>query len=86
MRRVGQADVKRGLEIMDANNGEVWGKLDAGTQAYFKRVNRTHIFFDRILKNLLETARTRPIASKSLFMKIHGERISSAELHAYSII
>src|SRR5881628_2174184 len=43
-----KADVKRGLEIMDANNGEVWGKLDAGTEPYFNLVNRTTVRFDRI--------------------------------------
>ncbi len=78
-----KADVRRGLDIMDANNGEVWGKLDAGTEDYFKLVNRTNIRFDRILKNLLETARTRPIVIQSLFLKVHGEPMPAAELDAY---
>jgi wyosine [tRNA(Phe)-imidazoG37] synthetase (radical SAM superfamily) len=78
-----KADVKRGLEIMDANQGEIWGKLDAGTEAYFRRVNRTTIRFDRILKNLLETARVRPIVIQSLFLKVHGEAMPTAELDAY---
>ncbi len=78
-----KADVKRGLEIMDANNGEVWGKLDAGTEGYFHLVNRTTIRFDRILHNLLATARTRPIVIQSLFLKVHGEAMPSVELSAY---
>lgn len=78
-----KADVKRGLEIMDANNGEVWGKLDAGTEAYFKTVNRTSIHFDRILKNLGDTAKSRPIVIQSLFLKVRGEVIPPAELDAY---
>jgi len=36
-----KADVKRGLETMGAHQGEVWGKLDAGTEAYYRRVNRS---------------------------------------------
>jgi wyosine [tRNA(Phe)-imidazoG37] synthetase (radical SAM superfamily) len=78
-----KADVKRGLEIMDWNNGEVWGKLDAGTEAYFKAVNRTSIRFDRILKNLRETARLRPIVIQSLFLRVHGQRMPDAEVAAY---
>lgn len=78
-----KADVKRGLTLMDANAGEVWGKLDAGTEAYFKLVNRTSIRFDRILENLLETARQRTIVIQSLFLKVHGQTMSSAELEAY---
>jgi len=78
-----KADVKHGLEIMDANHGEVWGKLDAGTEAYFKAVNRTTVRFDRILKNLCETAKTRPIVVQSLFLKIRDELMPPNELTAY---
>ena len=78
-----KADVRCGLQIMDAHNGEVWGKLDAGTETYFKRVNRTTVGFDRILKNLAETARVRPIVIQSLFLKICGEAMPAGELRAY---
>ena len=50
------ASVRRGLEIMDANQGEVWAKLDAGTEAYYRTVNRTHVRLDRILHNLTRAA------------------------------
>ena len=79
-----KADVKRGMEIMDAHNGEIWGKLDAGTEEYFKLVNRSHVKFERILKNLQEAARGRPIIIQSLFLKVHGEIMSAEELKAYS--
>ena len=76
-------DVKRGLEIMDANNGEVWAKLDAGTEEYFKLINRTKIPFTRILKNITDTARQRAIVIQSLFLKIHGRGPTPEEIHAY---
>ncbi len=78
-----KADVRRGLEIMDANQGEIWGKLDAGTPEYYRLVNRSPIFFDRILKNLLMTAQVRPIIIQTLFLRVHGEPMPSAELEAY---
>jgi wyosine [tRNA(Phe)-imidazoG37] synthetase (radical SAM superfamily) len=78
-----KADVKRGLEILDRNQGEVWGKLDAGTEDYFKRINRTTVRFQRILNNLLETAKVRPIVIQSMFLKMHEEPPAAAELHAY---
>lgn len=78
-----RADVRRGLAIMDQHNGEVWGKLDAGTEEYYRLVNRTAVPFARVLKNLTLTARERPIVIQSLFMKIHGEGPSDAELAAY---
>jgi wyosine [tRNA(Phe)-imidazoG37] synthetase (radical SAM superfamily) len=78
-----KADVKRGLEILDANQGEVWAKLDAGTETYFRRVNRTHIQFERILKNLHATARARPIVIQSLFFRLNGLVMPPDELAAY---
>jgi wyosine [tRNA(Phe)-imidazoG37] synthetase (radical SAM superfamily) len=75
-----RSDVKRGLEIMDANNGEVWAKLDAGTKEYFKLINRTKIPFARILNNIAETAKARPIVIQGLFLKIRGEGPSSEEV------
>jgi wyosine [tRNA(Phe)-imidazoG37] synthetase (radical SAM superfamily) len=78
-----KADVKRGLEIMDANGGEVWGKLDAGTESYFRLVNRTTVQFARILKNLLEVSLSRPIVIQSLFLKIHDQPMPAGELDSY---
>ena len=35
--------VQRGLAILDENNGEIWAKLEAGTEEYYKLVDRTTI-------------------------------------------
>ena len=75
--------VRRGLAIMDVNQGEVWAKLDAGTEEYFRKVNRSRIRFDRILANLSLTAQERPIVIQSLFLRLHGEPMSRGELDAY---
>ena len=78
-----KATVKRGLEIMDQHPSEIWGKLDAGTESYFRTVNRSPVRFDRILSNLLETAKIRPIIVQSLFLKVRGQTMDPAELDAY---
>jgi wyosine [tRNA(Phe)-imidazoG37] synthetase (radical SAM superfamily) len=76
-------DVKRGLEIMDANEGEVWAKLDAGTEAYFRLINRTKIPFSKILRNIKMTAKTRPVVIQSLFLKMKGAGPSPDEIAVY---
>lgn len=78
-----RADVKRGLEIMDAHDGEVWAKLDAGTEEYFKVINRTKIPYKQILKNIAACAKARPVVIQSLFMKVRGVAPSDAEIGAY---
>lgn len=75
--------LKRGLALMDEHQGEIWAKLDAGTEDYYKRVNRTSVRLDRILHNLLVTARVRPIIIQSLFLRLHGQPMPPAELAEY---
>lgn len=75
--------VVRGLEILDANNGEVWAKLEAGTEAYYKLIERTTIPFRQILDNITAAARVRPLVIQALFMRVRGEPPSRAELEAF---
>jgi wyosine [tRNA(Phe)-imidazoG37] synthetase (radical SAM superfamily) len=75
--------VERALRILDENQGEVWAKLEAGTEAYFRRVDRTTIPFRRILDNLAAAARVRPLVIQSLFMRIEGESPPAAEIDAF---
>ncbi|HEX3725112.1 MAG TPA: radical SAM protein, partial [Pirellulales bacterium] len=44
--------VERGLAILDANQGEIWAKLEAGTDEYYQLVERTPIPFRQILDNI----------------------------------
>jgi wyosine [tRNA(Phe)-imidazoG37] synthetase (radical SAM superfamily) len=75
--------VERGLAILDANQGEVWAKLEAGTEAYYKLVERTTIPFQRILDNITTAARVRPLVIQALFMRIRGQAPPPEELAAF---
>ena len=76
-------DVKRGFEIIDANDGEVWAKLDAGTEEYYRLINRSAIPFARILKNIVGCAKDRPVVIQSLFLKVKETGPSDAEIAEY---
>ena len=65
--------VRRGLEVLDANNGEIWAKLDAGTEAYYQQVERTSIPLRQILDNITAAAQVRPLVIQSLFLRIDGQ-------------
>ncbi len=75
--------VERGLEILDANQGEIWAKLEAGTEEYFRLIDRTSIPFRQILDNIASAARVRPLVIQCLFMRVAGEGPSAEELEAF---
>ena len=76
-------DVAAVLEIMDDSNGEIWAKLDAGTEAYYQKVNRPNFPLQHVIDNIVSAARVRPVVIQSLFMRINDEPPSDAELDAY---
>jgi wyosine [tRNA(Phe)-imidazoG37] synthetase (radical SAM superfamily) len=75
--------VQRGLAILDAHNGEIWAKLEAGTPEYFQLVDRTPIPFRQILDNITSAAKVRPLVIQSLFMRVAGNPPPAEELAAY---
>jgi len=75
--------VQRGLAILDQNNGEIWAKLEAGTDEYYHLIERTPIPFRQILDNITAAARVRPLVIQSLFMRVAGEPPTQAELEAF---
>jgi wyosine [tRNA(Phe)-imidazoG37] synthetase (radical SAM superfamily) len=75
--------VAKAMEFLDQHRGEIWAKLDAGTEEYYRRVERTSVPMERVLKNIAETGRVRPIVIQSMFMKVEGEAPAAEEIEAY---
>ncbi len=76
-------NVREALAVLDANNGEIWAKLDAGTEDYFRTVDRPNVTLLQVLDNILDAARVRPVVIQSLWMKVNGELPPDAEVQAY---
>ena len=75
--------VREGLAVLDANNGEIWAKLDAGTEEYFKLVDRPNVTLQQVLESILDAARVRPVVIQSLWMRIDGAAPPEVEVSAY---
>ena len=78
-----QPRVQEALRFLDEHHGELWAKLDAGTEPYYRLVERTTIPLQRVLDNLLLAGRARPIVIQTLFMHVNGQPPAGAEIDAY---
>ena len=76
----------RALPTLDANNGEIWAKLDAGTQERFEAVNRPHPArrLEDIVGGITAVARGRAVVIQTLFFRIDGRGPGQADLAAYT--
>jgi wyosine [tRNA(Phe)-imidazoG37] synthetase (radical SAM superfamily) len=83
--RLCEASTQAGLKMLDEHNGEIWAKLDAGTEELFRRINRppAGLTLADICDNLLATAVVRPIVIQTLLMRIDGQPPTDEELDAY---
>jgi wyosine [tRNA(Phe)-imidazoG37] synthetase (radical SAM superfamily) len=75
--------VREALVTLDRNHGEIWAKLDAGTEAYFRRVDRPNVSLRHVLDNILDAARVRPVVIQTLWMRVDGEAPPELELEQY---
>jgi len=64
-----QPDVQTGLTMLTSRD-EIWAKLDAGSQHFMDLIDRTSVPLEKILNNILLTARKRPVIIQSLFCQV----------------
>jgi wyosine [tRNA(Phe)-imidazoG37] synthetase (radical SAM superfamily) len=83
--RLGDAPFREARAILDANNGEIWVKLDAGTEAWFQRINHPlpPVTLEMILANIAGLAAARPIVIQTLLCRLDGELPPEDEIAAY---
>jgi wyosine [tRNA(Phe)-imidazoG37] synthetase (radical SAM superfamily) len=76
-------EISAAMDTLFANHGEVWAKLDAGTDAYYKQIDRSNVPFDTIIGNMTALAKQHPLVIQTMLLELHGEPISDQELCAY---
>ena len=76
-------EVQNGLKLF-TDSDEIWAKLDAGTQDFMEKVNRTECPLEKILANILSVAQKRPVIIQSLFSRWNGDEPPGWEIEQYA--
>lgn len=75
--------VQSGLETMNSINGEVWFKLDSGTDAGLKNINNAGLSIKRVKENLKIVSVLCPTWLQTCIFKLDGELPSKNECDSY---
>ena len=75
-------EVRVGLSLLTSRD-EIWAKLEAGSQEYMNRVNRTELRLEKLISNLLLVGRERPLVIQSLFPLLDGQEPPAQEIELY---
>jgi len=76
-------NVIRGIDALMANNGQIWAKLDAGTEKYYQTINRSGVSLEQIINNLEFAGKRWPIIIQTLFLEWEGQSPSEQEIYSY---
>jgi len=76
-------EVQDGISLLTVRD-EIWAKLDVGTREYMQKVNRTDFALEKILDNILLTARRRPVVIQSLFCQIGASIPAPIEIEEFA--
>lgn len=76
--------VRQALRTLDEVGGEIWAKLDVGTEESYRAINRCPtVPFQQILCNLRDAAIARPLVIQSLWARRFDESPTEEEQEAF---
>lgn len=73
----------RGCDILKENNGEIWAKLDAGTDDLYQKMNRSAIPFENILDNIVFAASRWPVKIQTMLLRYGQNPPSRNDIDSY---
>ncbi|HSQ42619.1 MAG TPA: hypothetical protein VLM37_10100, partial [Fibrobacteraceae bacterium] len=79
-----QPQVRAGLVSLTGLRGEIWGKLDAGTEPWFKQMSRSRYTLSHIEDNLCRTVRDFPLRIQTMLCMLNGKEPDQKELEAWA--
>jgi len=75
--------IAQSIDFLMENRGEIWAKLDAGTEEYYRKISRSNIPLETILRNITNTSKRHPIWIQSLFLANQNIGPSKEEIDRY---
>lgn len=81
--RLDQASVQAGLRQLCSIDGEIWAKLDAGTDPWQERMSGSRITLERITGNIVAASRIVPTRIQTLWMELDGVVPPAPEVDAW---
>jgi wyosine [tRNA(Phe)-imidazoG37] synthetase (radical SAM superfamily) len=78
-----RSQVVYGIGLLTRHD-EIWAKLDGGTQAYIDYINRAEVPLAKVLENIRDVGRQRPVIIQTMVPAINGENPFLTEIGEYA--
>ena len=81
-----RSKVQDGIDLIYKNNGEVWLKLDAGSEDFHKKVSGSDIQLRVIIQNIKSVSIRHPVVIQSCFFRIDNSPFPISEIEDYCLL
>ena len=71
------------VDFLMENQAEIWAKLDAGTEEHYRKISRSSVPMETVLRNITNASKKHPLWIQSLFLADHGTGPSEGEIDRY---
>lgn len=75
--------VREGLGLLTEKKGEIWAKLDAGSDSWYRKISRSRVPLEKIQANIEATVRDFPLRVQTMLCKIGTEYPDESEINLY---
>jgi wyosine [tRNA(Phe)-imidazoG37] synthetase (radical SAM superfamily) len=75
--------VVQGLNILAESQGCLWGKLDAGTEAHYQKIDRSRVTLEQCTLNLIDAIKRIPLKIQTLVCGIENQLPPESEWQAW---
>lgn len=76
-------NVQKGLALLTEKKGEIWTKLDAGSESWYQKISRSRVPLEKIQENIEATVKKFPIRVQTMLCKIGPEFPDENEISLY---
>ncbi len=76
-------NVQKGLSLLTEKKGEIWTKLDAGSESWYRKISRSRVPLEKIQENIEATVKKFPIRVQTMLCKIGSEFPDENEINLY---
>ncbi|MCC5828703.1 MAG: radical SAM protein [Phycisphaeraceae bacterium] len=70
--RLSRPEVERALSRLDEHGGEVWAKLDAGSEAFFELIDQPGVSLRWVLDEIARCANRRAVVIQTMVARVEG--------------
>lgn len=80
------SSIRSALDTLMANHGQIWAKLDAGTEAWYEKINRPLASagsLDDVTHGIISVARRQPVVIQTMWCSLESLQPDHHETSAY---